>query len=349
MKTYKLGQEQMQKQLLNILVNTHDGFFALDRKWRYLYLNPVAERYSRTNDLLGKVIWQVFPKAKKTLFYQKYHEAMATGKTIEFEEHIDDKWFDIHVLPFKMGIWVFYRDITEHKLIDERKDEFIRMASHELKTPITSLKLYAELLRDIATSDEAYEYIHNINHQADQLNKIISDMLDLSHIELGRLEFKKRDLDLIPLLKELIVNLQKTAPQRLQTDFKLKQALIHGDKTRLVQAFTNLINNAIKYSPGRDRIIITVQKNKKNVEVAIQDFGVGIDPAYQHQVFDRFFQAGSTKGKAFSGMGIGLYLTKIITLKHDGDIRVESVLNQGSTFTLSLPIHEHQTRQPQYA
>jgi signal transduction histidine kinase len=345
MKTYKLGQKQMQKQLLRVLSNTHDGFFALDRKWRYLFLNEVAERYSHKSKLLGKVIWEIFPDSKKTLFYKKYHEAMESGKMIEFEEHIDHKWFDIHVIPFDMGIWVFYRDITEHKLLDERKDEFIRMASHELKTPITSLKLYAELLRDLVTDSAAYEYIHNINHQADHLNKIITDMLDLSHIELGRLEFKKRDLDLVALLQEVIGNLQKSVPQRLETNFKIKTCVVHGDKIRLIQAFTNLINNAVKYSPGCDRIIITVQKDKKNVEVIIQDFGVGIDPAYQNQIFDRFFQASGTKGKVFPGMGIGLYLTKIIATKHKGEIKVTSDLGHGSTFTLSLPIHQQQTKQ----
>lgn len=332
----------MQQQLVKVLATTHDGFFALDRQWRYLYLNPVVERYERKSkqELLGKVIWEVFPEAKKMLFYRKYHEAMASGQVIEFEEHIDFKWFDIHVIPFDMGIWVFYRDITESKLSDERKDDFIRMASHELKTPITSLKLYAELLRDLVTTDEGYDYIHNINRQADVLNKIITDMLDLSHIELGRLEFKKRTLDLNRLVTEVITNLQKTSPERLETKLPAKPLTIHGDQMRLTQALTNLINNAIKYSPGRDRIIITVKKNGRWAEVAIQDFGIGIDPAYQDQIFERFFQATGTKGKAFPGMGIGLYLTKTIVDKHGGKISVESELGLGSTFTLSLPIYE---------
>lgn len=334
----------MQKQLLKVLSNTHDGFFALDRQWRYLFLNPVAERYSHRKELVGKVIWEVFPNSKKTLFFEKYHQAMETGEVIEFEEHIDYKWFDIHVIPFDMGIWVFYRDITEQKLFNERKDEFIRMASHELKTPITSLKLYAELLRDLVTTKEGYEYIHNINHQADQLNKIITDMLDLSHIELGRLSFKKRDLDLVALLKEVVNNLQKTVPQRLETHFKVDTGLVFGDRSRLIQALTNLINNAVKYSPGCDRVIITAQKNQENIEVLIQDFGVGIDPVHQQQIFDRFFQANSTKGKVFPGMGVGLYLTKTIAIKHGGEIKVKSELGQGSTFTLSLPIQKRPTK-----
>lgn len=331
----------MEKQLVEVLENAHDGFFALDRKWRYLYLNPVVEKYERIprEKLLGKVIWEEFPRAKETLFYKKYHEAMTTGRKVEFEEHIDNKWFDIHVIPFEGGIWVFYRDISDLKLANERKDEFIRMASHELKTPITSLKLYSELLRDIVTDEEAREYLHNINQQADQLNKLITDMLDLSHIELGKLEFKKRRFDLVPLLRELVQNLQKSTPQRLELRLEANETIVYGDKMRLTQALINLINNASKYSPGRDRIIITLSKKESELWIAIQDFGVGIDPAYQHQIFDRFYQAGGSKDRAFPGLGIGLYLAKIIADKHRGQIEVKSALNQGSTFTLRLPLY----------
>lgn len=327
---------------MEVLETAHDGFFALDRKWRYVYVNPTVENYARKRkeEMIGRVIWEVFPDAKKTMFYKKYHEAMETGQEFEFEELIDNKWFDIHVVPFKAGIWVFYRDISDRKLADERKDEFIRLASHELKTPITSLKLYAEMLEEMLPAGEAWDYVRHITAQADKLNHLVSEMLDLSRIQLGKIEFKKKNWNLVEIIKEIMPDLRAAAQNyKLEVHYRATQAPIHVDKNRIIQALNNLIENAVKYSLQNKRIILTVGKNNHDAWVAVQDFGIGIDPAYQDQIFDRFFQATGTKGKTFPGLGVGLYLIKIIAEKHRGDITVKSALGQGSTFTFSLPLH----------
>ena len=331
--------------IVSFLDNLPDGFFTLDREWRYTYVNKTFEKYENVtrDQILGKVMWEAFPTPdlQRTKYFSYYEQAMTSGQQVAFEEMVDSKWFEVRAFPISDGLAILYRDITDRKLADERKDEFIRLASHELKTPITSLRLYAELLLEQLEDDEEdAEYAQRIIDQSDRLTKLVTEMLDLSRMQLGKLQFKKRPFDLVELVEEVAAPLRpKSVAHKIITDYQATQALVYGDRHRIMEVVSNLIDNALKYSPGKEKIIITVTTTGEKIRFSVQDFGVGIDPAYKDRLFDRFYQAHGTKGKSFPGLGIGLYIAKAIADKHDGTIEVESTLGAGSTFSLLLPRH----------
>lgn len=336
--------EEIHHHLIYFLEHMSDGFFALDREWRFTYANRAFEIYERKKrkEVMGKKIWEAFPESfvAPNHYFSKYQEAVKNNRPLEFEEMTDNKWFEVRVFPDKYGLSVFYRDITDRKLFDERKDEFIRMASHELKTPITSLRLYGELLSEQLSDPEMKVYADRLIDQADKLAKLVTEMLDLSRIQLGKLTFRKRPFDLVAATRDLIKPLATGRDtHRVELELKTRTAPVRGDRERLRQVITNLIDNAIKYSPGKDQVIVTISREGQRVRLGVRDFGVGVDPAYKQRLFDRFYQATGSKESAFPGLGIGLYISKAIAEKHDGDIEVESELGKGATFSLILPLH----------
>ncbi|MBX4210758.1 PAS domain-containing protein, partial [Candidatus Parcubacteria bacterium] len=326
--------------LEQIIESTSDGFFSIDREWRYTYLNHVALREAEKNrdELIGRQMTEVFPNSINAPFHKKYKEAMEKNIPMEFEECILGTWWEIRAYPFSEGLSVFYRDVTDRKLLDQRKDEFISMASHELKTPVTTIKLYTELLQKIVKEDKPSTYLTHMMDQLDRLAKLITDLLDLSKMQVGKLQFNKNYFDLVKLVRDTCEMIQKTTKKHtIVVRTKLRNK-VWGDKDRIGQVVINLLTNAIKYSPQGDTIIVTVSQKKKTAIMSVQDFGIGIEQGYKDKIFNRFYQGGSESGKTFPGLGIGLYLAKIIVENHGGTIDADSVLGKGSLFTVILPL-----------
>lgn len=333
----------VKKRLLDILESTNDAFVSLDRDWHFTYLNRHAERIEgkSRNEVIGKKLWEVFPGILRSPFYTRLKEAMETGKSSEVEmlAESDGRWYEIKIFPTSEGVSTYYRDITDRKQFDQRKDEFIRLASHELKTPITSLRLYAELLQSSIPEGELRQYTDKIVDQADKLDGLVSELLDLSRIQVGKMSFKYRSCNLVQLASDVVAAVQKTTPSHhIECQIRAREAWVRGDKLRLQQVLTNLINNAVKYSPDQDRIIFALWRDRKQVHISVQDFGIGIPEGYHDKIFDRFYQVPHTDSESFPGFGIGLYISKVIMEKHGGVLTVQSKVGQGSTFTVSLPL-----------
>lgn len=231
-------------------------------------------------------------------------------------------------------------NITQQKELEERKDDFVNMASHELKTPITSMKLYIEsLFLRIHTYDDAIaeKILVSIRFQTEKLQQLVSDLLDVSRLQTGKLMFTKEIFTIQDVIKETIMTLQSTTKQKIvYTD--IDTIPVMADKFRIYQVITNLITNAIKYSSGEKNIIIKTKKNHKKIIVSVQDFGIGISKSQQNKIFNRLYQVTDSKEKTFPGFGMGLYISKEIINKHNGKIWVESEKGNGSTFYFSLPI-----------
>ena len=227
-----------------------------------------------------------------------------------------------------------YRDITDKKLEEQRKDEFIGMASHELKTPITSIKLYTELLLKMVKEKGALQHLSTMSEQVNRLSKLITDLLDVSKIQAGKLAFKKGFFDLDLLLEDIVATFEKENKKHsIMTNVHLNEK-VWGDKDRIGQVFINLISNAIKYSPSGGDVIVVASKLKDNVIVSIEDSGIGMYVHEKDRIFERFYQG---RGESFPGLGIGLYIAKMIVEGHGGRIDVRSRINEGSTFTFTLP------------
>ena len=236
--------------------------------------------------------------------------------------------------------------VMEERLeLERRKDEFISMASHELKTPLTSLQGYTEILytRIVEpSSQEAQHYLERMKIQIDRLSRLIADLLDISKIQAGKLAFAEEIVDMNVLVREVIENLQQTSSQHQISIEGRVQCAIVGDRERLGQVLINLITNAMKYSPQAERIIVGITNTPDTLTVSVQDFGIGIPKASQKKVFERFYRVYSDRDKTYPGLGIGLYIAQQIIEHHGGKMWVESVEGEGSTFGFSLPVRERE-------
>lgn len=239
-------------------------------------------------------------------------------------------------------------DITELKKLEQRKDDFIKMASHELKTPITSISGYVQLLLNIYTEldDKKLQLskatvkssLTTISKQVSKLTRLISELLDLSKIESGKLELNKTEFDFGDLVEETVQDMRLTTSRHAIIYHHDFTGTVYADKDRISQAILNLLANAIKYSPDADNIQVVVKADKKMVTVMVQDYGIGIDKKDQLKIFDRFYRAEGKSEQTFPGFGIGLFIASEIIHRHHGNITVESEKGRGSLFTVSLPI-----------
>ncbi|HEV2656187.1 MAG TPA: PAS domain S-box protein [Ktedonobacteraceae bacterium] len=237
----------------------------------------------------------------------------------------------------------FVLDISERKELDKRKDEFISMASHELKTPVTSLKGFLSLLqrRMSAQGDEkALHYLNRMDTQVNKLTKLINDLLDLSKMQTGQLAYREERVEMDELVQEIMENVQETTQTHRLQLVGQSSALLLGDRDRIGQVLINLLTNAIKYSPQADRVLIHVARDNDRALVSVQDFGIGIADEYQQKIFERFYQVTDAEEKTFPGLGIGLYISHEIVRRHGGQMWVESAKGKGATFHVSLPLLE---------
>lgn len=233
------------------------------------------------------------------------------------------------------------RDTTEQTRIDQEKSDFLSMVSHELKTPLTSMKMFLELLGrflDPTELDQAKYFVNRVHDQTNQLVELTNDLLDVSRVETGKLRLNIEEFNLDALVRETveaITTSTRTHKLILQNNIELA---IEADRYRIFQVLINLLTNAIKYSPPGKDIFVSVEKNHQNAIVHVQDFGIGISKDHQGKIFDRLYQVNGPKEKTYPGLGLGLYISKEIIKRHKGDIWVKSAKGKGSTFSFTLPL-----------
>ncbi len=230
-------------------------------------------------------------------------------------------------------------DIEDQKKEIEKKDEFIGVASHELKTPLTSLKGYVQLIGQAELPEPVRLYIEKANSSLNKLQHLINDLLDVSKIKAGRLKFDTTIFDLSELIKQCIENCRYIYPSHKLTEELEQTIMINGNEERLEQVLMNLINNAVKYSNGNKEIIVRAEKDNTTATVSIIDFGIGLSSEDQEKIFDRFFRVENNE-VYIPGLGMGLYISAGIIKEHNGALSVRSKLKEGSVFSFSLPLAE---------
>jgi two-component system CheB/CheR fusion protein len=228
-------------------------------------------------------------------------------------------------------------DIEDQKKEIEKKDEFIGVASHELKTPLTSLKGYVQLIGQTELPEPVKLYIEKANSSLNKLQHLINDLLDVSKIKAGRLKFDTTIFDLSELIKQCIENCRYIYPSHKLTEELERNIMINGNEERLEQVLMNLINNAVKYSNGNKEIIVRAEKDNSTATVSIIDFGIGLSSEDQEKIFDRFFRVENNE-VYIPGLGMGLYISSGIVKEHNGTLSVKSKLKEGSVFSFSLPL-----------
>ncbi len=224
------------------------------------------------------------------------------------------------------------------------REAFLSIAAHELKTPLTSMLGFAELLerralRDQSLKEREQQVLRIIVRQTQQINKLVSAMLDLSRIETGQFDIERCLVDLGTLARRVVDDLQPTLDRHtIAFSGPPEPLMILGDELRLEQVLQNLTHNAIKYSPVGGPITMRVEQRGDRACVAISDHGIGIPQAAQARLFERFYRARNVQDWHISGMGVGLYIVRTIVDLHGGEVTVASQEGQGSTFTVSLPM-----------
>ncbi|MEO7313218.1 MAG: chemotaxis protein CheB [Chitinophagaceae bacterium] len=237
-------------------------------------------------------------------------------------------------------------DIQTIKEEESRKADFIKMVSHELKTPVTSIKGYAQLLLMMLNQDKDYQYpellkssLVRIDNLVMRLTRLITEMLDLSRIEADRLELKYSRVSINDLVLETVEDIRQTNSKHTIEVFSQFSCQVNIDPSRIEQVIVNLVNNAIKYSTDQDKIEIWIKKHgDKMVAISIRDFGIGIDKKEHTKIFERFYRVEGKLEQTYSGFGIGLFIVNTIVERHNGTITIESEKGKGSTFTFTLPV-----------
>lgn len=230
-------------------------------------------------------------------------------------------------------------NLANEKLI-RQKDEFLSIASHELKTPVTSLKGYAHLLSTLQGdgNKELTQLQDKMQLQITKLTVLIKDLLDVTKVQEGGLVYNKTSMNLTAAIKEITEDIQRTAPAHQLLLDADEPVFIHADPDRIMQVINNLVANAVKYSPAASRVFIRLKKENNTVVCAVQDFGMGIATAELDKIFDKFYRAEGKNMHTYPGLGLGLYIAKDIITKHGGHIWAESEEGKGSTFYFSLPL-----------
>jgi PAS domain S-box-containing protein len=312
-----------------------------------------------TGQLPGEEEWEaaVHPD-DRTRMADSWRDAVREHRAFEHEHRLrgaggDYRWFLRRAFPLQDedGALRWFGTCTDiHELrvshdalrqADRLKEDFLSIASHEFRTPLTAMRLQSELLRDglrkaHGPSERAQRQLSVLDRQIDRLDKLVGVLLDVSRIAEGKLKLELAEMDVGELVREVAERLAADAAHA-GVELRVTAPSLVGrwDRMRLDQVITNLVSNAIKYGDGQP-VDVTVEPREGRAVLAVRDRGIGIPLQSQAWIFDRFHRAGNAR--AVQGLGLGLWIARSMVTAHGGEIRVESVAGEGATFTVSLPV-----------
>jgi PAS domain S-box-containing protein len=235
------------------------------------------------------------------------------------------------------------RDITQQKLAEEMRDQFVDTATHELRTPLANIKAYAETLAlaDVIDVEQQKQFLNTINSEATRLARFVDDLLSVSSMELGSLSLNKQVTDLRRMLNEVITKVRPQIEEKrlsFEVAFPEKMPEPELDKDKIATVLVNLLGNAVKYTPDNGHVVFRVNITDHHIEASVQDTGVGIAADELEKVFEKFYRSTDPRVQEQTGTGLGLALSQEVVRLHGGKITVESEINKGSTFTMTLPL-----------
>ncbi|MBS0533999.1 MAG: two-component sensor histidine kinase [Proteobacteria bacterium] len=278
---------------------------------------------------------------------------------VEFFERVPlDRWFEAFVTPVTLPetdgtqaelLLMTFNDLTPLRRVEEMRADFIANASHELRTPLAALLGFIETLQGPAKNDVAAreKFLAIMQQQAARMARLIDDLLSLSRIELNAHRPPSTSVDLAPLVRQVADGLQTLARDRqveIRVGVPTDPVMVLGDRDELIRALENLVENALKYGAAGKRVDVTLSRAQTRAgapeaRIAIRDFGPGIAPEHLPRLTERFYRVDVADSRSQGGTGLGLALVKHVLNRHGGRVSIESVLGQGATFTMHLPLH----------
>jgi len=328
------------------------GLMLIGNDMRAIYANGAASVLLQTTperlvgaamDELGadeKVIEAIHNAAKGPTYKRTIVEIEREGST-------GNSTLRFIVRPVRredLGIaMVIIEDITQQRVAEASRNSFLAQATHELRTPLTNIRMYVEMALEDGQDDPVAtgKCLNTINEESRRLERIVSDILSISEIEVGSFKLKRDDVRLEVLFEQLKADYEpQTREKQVELNFDVppKLPVLHADRDKIALALHNLLGNALKYTPADGRVTLHASVDDQKVTIDVTDTGIGISEDDMARIFEKFYRAKDKRIHNITGSGLGLALAREVIRLHGGDIAVESELNKGSTFTLTLPI-----------
>ncbi|WP_186430231.1 two-component system histidine kinase PnpS [Clostridium sp. BSD9I1] len=337
-----------QNKLEAILKSMDSGVIAVDKNFRVIMINPYAKNiFGISKDIIGQnLLDNIRDFELENIFKSKTDEYKEIKILWPKERDLRIKTADINSGKNLIGTVAVVQDVTDIKRLESMRSQFVTNVSHELKTPLTSIKGFAETLKYVENKETKERFLDIINEEAERLTRLINDILTLSHIENANpAEINEESIDINKNIED-ICYLVKNSADNKNISLKIvgeKIPNIFGSKDQFKQMLINLIDNAIKYTEKGGSITIGTEAIHNKCSIWVQDTGVGIDQEYIPRLFERFYRVDKARSRAQGGTGLGLAIVKHIVLNFKGEIKVESEVGKGSKFTVSIPIIKGQS------
>lgn len=339
--------DELQK-LDTIVEHIEDGVIILDEQSNLLLINPAARKAFglwQDDAVKGKPVSEVLPHPDLKILLSDINNPLPQNE-ITFE---DGRVLSAQCTPIpRIGVAITMQDITYLKQIDRLKNEFVHTVSHDLRSPLTAILGYVDLLDRVGpVNDQQREFIRRVQNSVQSITSLVNDLLELGRIEAG-FDTQKEVVPLEGIVRDTLETLGgQISDKKMNLHLNLPMDIpqMRGNPIRLRQMLDNLIGNAIKYTPEGGEITIDVEAQNDQVILRISDTGPGIPPADQPHIFEKFYRASNVP-KGVGGSGLGLSIVKSIVENHQGRIWVESLLGQGSAFTVVLPLYKQAVAQP---
>ncbi|KMT21423.1 two-component system histidine kinase PnpS [Clostridium cylindrosporum] len=339
-----LGDKQ--NKLMSILSNSEDGVIVLDNNKRILLLNPAAQMmFNLDENIIGKYFIEVIrnydleniikdvpeEEVEITISYPSVkHLKIRATSAINYENGEE-----------VLGVLIIVQDITKVKLLEQMRSDFVANVSHELKTPLTSIKGFAETLKYVEDKETRDKFLDIINIEAERLSRLISDILTLSELEnRDMLEgFEKIKVnDSINEVYHITKPIADSKDINIVYKENLEEYIVVGDRDKFKQMLINVVDNAIKYTNEGGYIYISLSREGNNLIIKVKDTGIGIPSEHIPRLFERFYRVDKGRSRDSGGTGLGLAIVKHIVILLKGEVKVESEINSGTTFTITLPL-----------
>jgi two-component system, OmpR family, phosphate regulon sensor histidine kinase PhoR len=344
------AQEIQQDRLSVLIENMGAGLILIDSRG---YINLINKGYIDIfhvdpADYLSQLYYEVIEDEEiNQLIAEVFRTEQKVSKQLLVPLFIERRYFVVYGVPIIgenkvwKGVLLVFHDITEIKKLEQMRKDFVANVSHELKTPVTSIKGFTETLLDGAMNNQQTleAFLSIILKESDRLQSLILDLLELSKIEQQGFELSIQEVDLRLLLEEVITIINGKAKEKeiqLMLFCKLERVVIQGDADRLKQVFINLIGNAVTYTPKEGEVKVILLENGENIRIHVKDSGVGIEKSEIPRIFERFYRVDRARSRNSGGTGLGLAIVKHLVEAHHGKISVKSELGKGSEFIIEL-------------
>lgn len=351
-RTLKRDSEH-QKMFQVLIEKSSDCIMMLKLDGEIIYNSPSVSGITgySADDLRGRQLWSLLLAEEVTNVKEKFYQiASHPDKSIQFVHQLKHKnghviWIDSTIInlieePLVKGIVINFTNVTDRVVRERQMEDFIGIASHELKTPLTSLKAYTQVLEMRMKKENNSTSVILVNKIDKQINRVVGmifNLLDVTKLQSGIMNLNVSDFDFNDLVYEVVEGIQGSCEKHQVVTDLGPSAVIHGDKERIGQVITNLISNAIKYSPDANSVCVTTAIEDNVLKTFVTDYGIGIPESEIRSVFGRFYRVQSVK-ESFQGLGLGLFISSQIIERHSGEMGVTSKVDEGSTFWFSLPL-----------